>query len=65
MKKTLRATEIVKKLRSIEERYRTGQPSVLVFDVSETAKEAADMIEVMLNMISDIDIIVYGKEARE
>lgn len=38
MKKTLRATEIVKKLRSIEERYRTGQPSVLVFDVSETAK---------------------------
>ena len=65
MKKTLRATEIVKKLRSIEERYRTGQPSVLVFDVSETAKEAADMIETLLGMVGDIAKIVYDKEARE
>lgn len=65
MKKTLRATEIVKKLRSIEEGYRTSQPSVLVFDVSATAKEAADMIETLLGMVGDVAKIIYDKEAKE
>ena len=63
--KVLRASELVTKLRRIEERHRTGQPNAVVFNIHETAKESADMIETLLSMIFDIAEIVYSKEEKQ
>ena len=60
--KVLRASELVLKLRSIEERYQHGQPAELVFDIRETVKESADMIETLMGIIFNVAEIVYSKE---
>ena len=60
--KVLRASELVSRLRNIEVKYQLNQPAEIDFNIHDTVKESADLIDSLLNIVFDIAKIIYNKE---